>query len=349
MRRNYRRNRGFFGKLFKNPGTDSFVSIALFGFGGFAASKFAGNLIAKGIAHLASAPSAPAAPVTAAAPLAPSSGLGGPMDEMAAPIGSLIAAAIGIPLTMKFVEDEEKRNLLLTGQVLSALHSLAVAALGAISPNAKAVLSGDDTAVKLAAMYGMGGGTSIMPHYAPISGVRGVGEYLAQQGTGEYFQGTGEYFESGVEGLGNYVGNPELEQAAAGYGAAETTNTNHIDPSSDLDRELTIAEAAAGVGTTLYQAAAGMRGYGALPRYAAQAGVRQLQPYSAQAGLGEYFDSGVQGMGAVGIAPAANTWIPGMSDPQLWAGTRPIDQSQEATAMVPAGVLSSGGNAGVFG
>jgi hypothetical protein len=66
--------------------------------------------------------------------------------------------------------------------------------------------------------------------------------------------------------------------------------------------------------------------------------------------MGEYFSSGVSGLGTtIGSAPSANTWIPGMSNPQLWAGTRPIDQGQEATAMVPAGVLTSGGGQGVLG
>jgi hypothetical protein len=115
-------------------------------------------------------------------------------------------------------------------------------------------------------------------------------------------------------------------QAAAGYGADETANTNHIDPSSDLDRELTIAEAAAGIGATNYQAAAGMRG-----------------------GMGEYFSSGVNGLGNVGIAPSSSTWIPGSSYPQLWAGTRPIDNGQEATAQVPAGILQGGGGQGILG
>jgi hypothetical protein len=334
MRRNYRRNRGFFGKLFrKNPG--ELLTAGLFGFLGFAGAKFAGNLIAKGIAKLAGGSAPPAAIVAPA----PASGFGS-IDAMASPIGALIAGGIGIFATMKFVTDPQKREALLTGTVVSMLHSVAMAALGAISPGAKAVLSGDDTAVRLAAMYGMGGGTSIMPHYAQING---YGEYVAQSGygalpsyvaqagmrggTGEYYpgvQGMGEYFESGVEGLGNYVGNVELQQAAAGYGAGETMNTNHIDPSSDLDRELTIAEAAAGIGGGVYQAAAGM---------------------------GEYFAAnGMQGFGNVGVAPSADTWIPGTSNPQLWAGTRPVTNDQEATAMVPAGVLSNGGGGqGVLG
>lgn len=300
----------------------------LLAFVGLAGTKFAGNLIAKGIAKL-SAGSSAAPP--------PASGLGA-ISAMASPLGALLAGGLGIAATMKFVTDESKRTPLVLGQVCSVLHSIAVAALGAINPGAASVLSGDDTAVRLAAMYGMGGGTSIMPYYAPVNGGRGVGEYFQQRGVGEYLtaqNGLGEYFESGVEGLGNYVGNVDIAEAAAGYGASETSNTNHIDPSSDLERELTIAEAAAGVGSAVYQAAAGMRG---LPPYAAQAG-----------GVGEYFSSGVNGLGNVGLAPSANTWIPGMSDPSLWAGTRAVNETQEATAMISAGVLQSGGNQGVFG
>lgn len=329
MRRNYRRNRGFFGKLFrKNPG--ELLTAGIFGFLGFAGAKFAGNLLAKGISKLAGGSAAPTAVV------APAAGFGS-IDAMASPIGALIAGGIGIFATMKLVTDPTKREAMLTGTVVSMLHSVAMSLLGAISPGAKAVLSGDDTAVKLAAMYGMGGGTSIMPHYAPING---YGEYLTAQngygslpsyvaqaggrGVGEYYpgvQGMGEYFESGVEGLGNYVGNLDIQQAAAGYGAGETMNTNHIDPSSDLDRELTIAEAAAGIGQNVYQAAAGM---------------------------GEYFAA--NGMGAVDVAPSASIWIPGTSNPQLWAGTRGVTNDQEATAMVPAGVLSNGGGGqGVLG
>src|SRR6185295_330164 len=103
---------------------------------------------------------------------------------------------IGIPLTMKFVTDESKRTPLLLGQVTSVIHSIVMAALKAINPGAAAVLSGDDTAVKLAAMYGYGGsggGTSIMPHYAPINGYRGTGEYLTEMSG----RPVGEYFMSG--------------------------------------------------------------------------------------------------------------------------------------------------------
>jgi hypothetical protein len=320
-RRNYRRNRGFFGRIFKKNPT-GILAMGLIGFGGFALAKFSGNLISKAITRLTSS----AAPATPAA----ASGLGA-IESLAQPLGAIVATGVGGYLVNKFVTDESVKQPLLFGLVISGLHSVVMAALGAISPGAKAVLSGDDAAARLSAMYGMGGGggTSIMPHYAPING---MGEYIAST------NGLGEYFDSGVEGLGNYIGNADLFQAAAGYGATETANSNHVDPSSDLDRELTIAEAAAGVGLgQAYQAAAG------LPSYAAQAGMR------GYGRLGEYFDSGVSGMGDVDTVSAANTWIPGMSNPQLWAGTRPVDQPQEETAMVPAGVLSSPGSAGVFG
>lgn len=309
----------------------------IIGFAGLAGSKFFGNLFSKGIQKLSqgAAVTAPSTPVEAAV----TAGLSG-LGEMANPIGAIVATAFGVFATTKLVTDESVRTPLILGQVIGGLHTIMVSLLGAISPGARAVLSGDDTAVRLAAMYGYG---------TPMRGL-GMPSYSAQagyRGTGEYYSGVGEYFESGVEGLGNYTGNSELMQAAAGYGAVESGNTNHIDPSGDLDRELTIAEAAAGVGT-LYQAAAGGLGQGGtsiMPRYAP---INGMGEYLAQRGMGEYFEA-TQGLGNVGIAPSADTWIPGTSDPQLWAGERAIDRTQEATAMVPAGILQSGGGAGVFG
>jgi len=103
-----------------------------------------------------------------------------------------------------------------------------------------------------------------------------------------------------------------MMQAAAGYGAVESTNSNHLDPSSNLDRELTIADAAAGVGS--------------------------VGPIPAAAGLGN-----------ISTVGASQPWIPGESDPQIWAGVRPVDRSQESTAMIPAGSLQSGGGQGIFG
>jgi hypothetical protein len=153
---------------------------------------------------------------------------------------------------------------------------------------------------------------------------------------GEYFSesvsGLGEFFAESVNGLGNYGGNPDLYQAAAGYGAVAFDNANHVDPSSNLDRELSLAEAAAGVGQVAYQAAAGVG-----------------QAYQAAAGIGEYFSEAVSGLGAIATLPKANTWIPGMADGKIWAGVRPVDEGQSQNAMVPAGVLQSGGGQGVFG
>jgi len=269
-----------------------------------------------GVAKLGAA--APAATPAAA-------GLGNIAMNYAGVLGSLGAAALQIPLTLKFVEDPNTKQALVAGAVISAVQGIVVGLLKGSAPGIANMLSGDDTAAKLSAMYGLGQGTSIMPHYAPI-GMRGMGEYFAPaNAVGEYFSTPmGEYFDSGVEGLGNYTGNPDLFEAAAGYGALPTPNTNHVDPSSDLDRQLSIAEAAAGVGMA-YEAAAG--GYGALPSYEAQAGLS----------------------GGVATVPTTSTWIPGTSDPQIWAGARAVSRPQEATAETPAGILSTPGGAGILG
>jgi hypothetical protein len=307
-RANSRRRRnssGFFGKLFRrNPA--GLVALAAVGAGGYFAHRLGANLISMALAKMPS--------------VAPYSGV----------VGSVLTAVAGIPLVLKVVDDVNVKQSLVTGMFVSAVQGVIVGLLKASSPAVAEFLSGDDTAAKLSAMYGfrgLGQGTSIMPRYAPING---MGEYFAAP-MGEYFAPTrpmgeyfatpmGEYFESGVEGLGNYTGNPYAMQAAAGYGAAETANTNHVDPSSNLDHELTIAEAAAGVGQMPYQAAAG------IPRYEAQAG-----------------------FGDVETVPSASTWIPGSADPQIWAGVRAIDRSQEDTAETAAGVLATPGGAGILG
>lgn len=329
--RRYRRNFSFFKGLFRrNP--SGLIGLALVAVGGWVAGRALANTVSMVVAKLGAA-------APAAAPASPAvQGLGNVALNYAGVIGSLVAAGVQIPLTMKFVEDPATRQALVTGAVVSLFHGLVK---GLLPKSFSDFLSGDDTAAKLSAMYGvrgLGQGTSIMPHYQPITG---YGEYLAAQngmGMGEYFstpmgeyfstpmQGMGEYFESGVQGLGNYTQNPELYQAAAGYGEVMTGNTNHIDPGSNLDRELSIAEAAAGIGTA-YEAAAGYRGYGALP------------PYEAQAGLG----------GGIETVPTASTWIPGTTNGQLWAGVRAVDRSQEETAETPAGVLSTPGGSGILG
>lgn len=263
---------------------------------------------------------------------APASGLGflpAGMVPYAGIISGGLAAAAGVYLVTKTVKDQKTRQLVAGGMVASFLHTLIVDLLKKQAPGFAQQVSGlgasDANAVRLSAMYGVGGGASIEPMYANIngvgeyfnSGVNGLGaipSYEAQAGMGEYFSsGVGEYFSSGVNGLGEYGANPDIMQAAAGYGAVDVgAGTNHLDPSSNLDRELSIAEAAAGVGS--------------------------MGPMQAAAGLGNVHNVG-----------ASQTWIPGESDPSIWAGVRPVDRSQAATAMVPAGTLQSGGGQGIFG
>jgi len=253
----------------------------------------------------------------------PASGLGG-LSEYSNLISGFAVAVGGIIAVQKLVQDSQTRMLLSGGMATSLLHTAMVAVLSNVGQTqAAAALSGSDsTAARLSAMYGVGAlpGASIQPMYAPAAGL-GQPMYQAAAGLGQpalqAAAGMGEYFESGVEGLGNYTGNPEIVQAAAGFGAVNEIQGAHIDPASDLDRELSIAEAAAGVG------------------------------------MGEYFDSGVQGLGDFygpqGTVDRSSTWIPGQTDPSIWAGTRPISRSQQSTSQVTAGVLQSAGGSGVLG
>lgn len=304
--------------------------------GGFLAHKVITNaLVNYGFSHIFGAPATvvvPATPATATTPATPpvvapaTAGLG--LINLDPAYQKLIAgglvAALGVFATSKLVKDATTRNTIATGIAVSFTTTLLTAALTKFAPQYAGLLAGPDdgTAARLSAMYGFGG-TSIQPRYAAIGG-RGMGEYFQSgvNGLGEYFQsgvsGLGEYFQSGVSGLGalpsyeanaGYGANPDLMEAAAGMGARETMNTNHVDPHGDLDRQLTIAEAAAGVGA--YEAAAGY--------------------------------------GSISSVPSSSTWIPGMSDGQLWAGTRSISNGQSSTEMVPAGILQTDGGQGVFG
>lgn len=239
-------------------------------------------------------------------------------------LGSFLVAGIGVYASAKVIKDPTVRNTVMTGIGLSFMTTLFSAFMTKFAPQYSGILAGpnDGTAARLSAMYGFGG-TSIQPRYQAISG-RGMGEYFESgvNGMGEYFtsgmSGLGEYFTSGVSGLGSlpsyeanagYGANPDLMEAAAGMGARETMNTNHIDPHGDLDRQLTIAEAAAGVGA--FEAAAGF--------------------------------------GNISTVQSSSTWVPGMSDGQLWAGTRSISSPQSATELTPAGILQTDGGQGVFG
>lgn len=254
---------------------------------------------------------------------APASGLGflpASMTPYAGIISGAVSAVAGVYLTTRVVKNAETRQMIAGGMVASFLHTVIVDLLKKSNSSFATQIAGvgsDANAARLSAMYGVGGPTSIEPMYSNIGGVgeyfsSGLGDssYEAAAGTGEYFSsGVGEYFSSG---LGEYGSNPDMAQAAAGYGALDAgSNSNHLDPSSNLDRELSIAEAAAGVGSSAMEAAAGL--------------------------------------GAISTVGADQTWIPGESDSPIWAGVRPVERSQGQTAMIPAGSLQSGGGQGVFG
>jgi hypothetical protein len=271
------------------------------------------------------------------------------------------------------VKDRKTALNLGGGMLVSFLQQAIIAGLKAANQE-KAVpyLSGseDGSAARLSAMMGLGRdepALTIQPMYQPISGDAydpSMGEYYANPaapGIGEYYAnpaapvGMGEFFESGIEGFGNYTGNPDIMEAAAGLGGHQEVTFDHIDPSSNLDYELSVAEAQAGVGSMgqVYQAAAGMgqvfqaaagmgrlghvsdintplepmaqgpaRAYrdGSLGAYARGNGVPQRLA-EAQAGLGEYVTNDGS---SIQTLPARSTVIPGQADGALWAGVRPV-------------------------
>jgi hypothetical protein len=301
-------------KLFRMNGAMDFLKLGAVLFGGFAAHRVLSNIVDRQVlSRLLPAPV-----------VAPVSGFD--LQSNRGLIASIITGAgVGF-LASKVIKNQETKKLVIGGVVASVFQGVIVSLLKSFAPAGADMLAGpeDGTAARLSAMYGLRGGASIMPHYAPI-GMRGMGEYFREpmNGMGEYFRepmnGVGEYI-SATNGLGTYEPNGDLFQAAAGMGAHDYQG-NHIDPSGDLDRQLTIAEAAAGVG--------------ALSPFEAAAGV---MPFEASAG-----------MGAVSTVPGADTWIPGSADPQLWAGVRAVTESQSATEMVPAGTLQTAGGQGIFG
>lgn len=263
-------------------------------------------------------------PAAAPAPAA-TSGFG--LQENRGLIASIVVGGLSAFLANKLIKNAETKKLVIGGIAVSTVQGVAMSLLKAFAPPAADMLSGPDdgTAARLSAMYGLGAGASIMPRYAPING---MGEYFREpmNGLGEYFRepmnGIGEYIAA-TAGLGTYENNGDLYQAAAGMGTHDY-NGNHIDPSGDLDRQLTIAEAAAGVGA--------------------------LSPFEAAAGIGPMeAAAGFRGFGAIDTVPSGDTWIPGTVNPQLWAGVRSVSEPQSATEMVPAGVLQTDGGQGIFG
>jgi len=286
---------------------------------------------------------APAAAPAAAAQAA--EGVGEIATVVRSTVGGGLAAVAGVMLANALIGDQETKQLVAGGVVASFVHGLLVTALEGLVPDVVPMLSGDGTAARLSAMYGVG--ASIDPRYTPISG---YGEYLAER------DAVGEYFESGISGLGNYGANPDIYEAAAGYGSiyeAAAGLGNHIDPSSNLDHELTMAEAAAGVGQ-LYMPPTVMPPTvmppTVMPPTVTSDQAPALAPYTpiyeAQAGIGEYFESGISGFGDVAALPTADMTVPGG---QLWAGARAVTRDQGSTALTPAGILETPGGAGILG
>lgn len=312
-RRRHRRNgrRGF-----RMNGVGDVLKFSGIVFGGFALHRVLSNVIANQVlARILPAPAAPAA--TSGFDLSGQKGL----------IASLLVGAGGSYLASKTIKNTETRKLVIGGMVASTIHGVVMSLLKAFMPAGADMLAGpeDGTAARLSAMYGMrglGAGASIMPRYGVING---MGEYFREpmNGLGEYFRepmnGVGEYIAA-TNGLGAYEPNGDLYQAAAGFGSHDY-NGNHIDPSGNLDQQLSIAEAAAGVGA--------------------------LSPFEAAAGIGPM--QAAAGFGAIDPVPSGDTWVPGSVNPQLWAGVRSVNESQSATEMVPAGVLQTDGGQGIFG
>lgn len=338
----YRRNarkRDFLSRVFRaNSSTKMTTMEALSGAfttglvitGGFLTHK----LLTKGLCWLIDQVFPPASSVVAMEEPEATSGVAEAIAPYKDLLCGIIVAGVGIAGTnmiLKEAKYNQTKLLICGGMATSLLHTVIVTALDSFAPAAATYLSGydsDATAARLSAMMGTGAVT-IQPMYDPISGLG------AAQSPFEAAAGMGEYFESGVEGLGNYVNNPDVYQAAAGMGAGPEYQGNHIDPTSDLDSQLSVAEAAAGVGqvSSMYQAAAGMGEY-------------MLNPAAPMSGLGEYLTATGDGIQAL---PTTSTWIPGESDPQLWAGVKSVDRAQGATAMDPGGILSTAGGAGILG
>lgn len=169
-------------------------------------------------------------------------------------------------------------------------------------------------------MRGLGQGvTSLMPRYAPVGqfsqAAAGMGEYFRPNSVGEYFVPTEQ-----LQGVGQYEpAGPLAMQAAAGMG--QVPIDDGIRPDADLDRVLTLAESAAGVGAARMRRRRGMRGVGEF--------------YTATRGNGDWTDTTV---------PTQDQWIP--SGP-LWAGTLGVKDTQGESEL-PAGVLAGPGGNGIL-
>jgi len=307
---NRRRHRRNGRKGFRMNGVGDVLKLGATVFAGFALHRVLANTINDKII-----------PMLTPAPAATSGLDSTSLKGLALNLGT---AGLTAFVASKVIKNTTTRQAVIGGIVASAVQSLVSSVLMKYAPPsfAGALAGPDGTAARLSAMYGLGAGASIMPRYAAING---LGEYFREpmNGLGEYFRepmnGVGEYI-SATNGLGAYENNGDLYQAAAGFGSHDY-NGNHIDPSGDLERQLDIAEAAAGVGA--------------------------VSPFEAAAGIGPM--QAAAGFGAIDRVASADTWIPGSADPQLWAGVKAISNGQSATEMVPAGTLQSEGGQGIFG
>lgn len=140
-----------------------------------------------------------------------------------------------------------------------------------------------------------------------------------------------------------YGANPDIYQAVAGT-RHHYIEGQHIDPTtSNLDRELSIMESMSGVGQVSSwntELAPMQDGEGSAYRDGSLGGI-----YAASAGFGEFIEPGANGVQTV---PTTQTWIPGESEGELWAGVRNVDANM-STADVPAGIMQTIGGSGIFG
>lgn len=263
-------------------------------------------------------------------------GIAEQLENWEKPLCGAIIGGAQLWITSKVVRSEEARKSIGAGIVVSWLQSVAMASLRALKQDewAERLEGTPSTAMEL---QGFGAQTSIMPEYAPIDG---MGEYFSEQqtsGLGEYFaaNGMGEYFaESGVQGVGNYEHagplalGPSIQQAAAGQ------IDDGIRP-DQAEAALMLTEAAAGFGQPP-------------PAHAYREGsLGQYEQAAAGIGMGQGFEQAAAGLGAVARVGTSDTWIPGMSNPQLWAGTKSVHDTQ-AKSEIAAGILEGPGGSGIL-